>query len=120
MKLNVIVAEKEGGVFTIAPVGPIDSNTYAVLNEKVNSVLAKSPKVIIFDMAGVTYISSAGISVILRAKKGLKQSSGMLTIVNLRPKVKRVFDIIKALPDQQVFASVEEMDAYLDKIQKQL
>jgi hypothetical protein len=32
--------------------------------------------------------------------------------------VKKVFEIVKALPTMKVFESIEEVDAYLSKIQK--
>ena len=36
-------------------------------------------------------------------------------MVNLQPQIKKVFDIVKALPDQQIFSSLEEMDGILMK-----
>ncbi|MCX6356979.1 MAG: anti-sigma factor antagonist, partial [Candidatus Aureabacteria bacterium] len=62
----------------------------------------------------------AGIRVIVKAQKAVKARSGKLMVVNLQPRVKKVFDIINALPGQQIFASVEELDKYLDAIQKSL
>ncbi|MCX6354190.1 MAG: STAS domain-containing protein [Candidatus Aureabacteria bacterium] len=118
MSLTVTVTEKEGGFIMIAPVGSIDATTCAVLEEHVDSALRKLPKVVVFEMHGVEYISSAGIRVILKAQKALKAAGGEMTMVRLQPKVKKVFDIIRALPSQQIFASVEELDAYLDNIQK--
>lgn len=118
MSLNVAVNEKERGTFIISSTGPIDTNTSAALEEKVNSVLNKRPKIAVFDMKGVTYISSAGLRVVFKAKKTLKQNKGEFYIVNLAPSVKKVFDIVNALPDQEIFESVEELDSYLDKMQR--
>lgn len=118
MSLTVSMSEKEAGIVTISPVGVIDASTYPVLETQVDSVLRMPPRALIFDMAGVTYISSAGVRVILKAKKYLARDKGKVMMVNLQPSVKRVFDIINALPPQQLFASVEELDAYLDKMQK--
>jgi anti-sigma B factor antagonist len=118
MPLSVSVTEKEPGVLTLAPVGSIDTTTYSILEEQVDSILGKSPKVLVFEMHGVDYISSAGIRVILKAQKALRAAGAKMMLVRLQPKVKKVFDIIHALPSQQIFASVEELDAYLDKIQK--
>ena len=41
------------------------------------------------------------------------------TMAKLQPQIKKVFAIINALPDQQIFNSVEELDEYLAKMQKQ-
>lgn len=118
MPLDVSLMEKEKGVFIISPIGPVDSDTYLVLEKQVDAVLDKNPQVIIFDLKGVNYVSSAGLGVVFKAKKSLKQNSGKLYLVNLSPPVKKVFDVVNALPEQDVFASVEELDNYLDNIQR--
>jgi hypothetical protein len=41
-----------------------------------------------------------------------------VTLANLQPPVQKVFDIVRALPAADIFASVEEMDAYLDAMQR--
>jgi len=118
MPLNVTVNERENGMVLIVPVGSIDTTTSAILETQVDAVLRGSPRVLIFDMAGVTYISSAGLRVIIKSKQLLVPKGGKVMMVHLQPRVKRVFEIIKALPPEAVFESVEEMDAYLDGIQK--
>jgi hypothetical protein len=40
--------------------------------------------------------------------------------MNLQPQIKKVFDIINALPSMQIFASIEELDEYLDAMQKKV
>ncbi len=119
MPLEVMVLEKEEGVFVVSPTGSVDSDTYLVLEKEVDMILEKKPKVVIFDMRGVNYISSSGLGVVFKAKKTLRQNQGKLYLVNLTPPVKKVFDVVNALPEQEVFASVEELDNYLDKIQNE-
>jgi anti-anti-sigma factor len=82
-------------------------------------VLQSAATVIIFDMAGVDYMSSAGVRVVLKARKVLKKKNGKALLVNLRPPIKKVFEIIKALPTTDVFSSVKELDQYLDRMQRQ-
>ena len=117
MSLTVTITEKKPEIFIVSPVGSIDSITYTILEKEVESVLDLSPKAIIFDMKGVTYMSSMGVRVILKTKKTLKRNEGKLIVVNPQPQIKKVFDVINAFPPQQVFASVEELDSYLDEIQ---
>ena len=118
MALTVKSNEKGPGVFVILAIGSLDTNTYQVLDEEVNSLLEKSAKMIVFDMEYLDYISSAGISVILRARKGLKKQNGEVMMVNLQPQIKKVFEIIKALPSQGIFKNIQELDDYLDTMQK--
>jgi len=34
--------------------------------------------------------------------------------INLQPQIKKVFEILNALPSLKVFASIQELDSYLD------
>ena len=57
---------------------------------------------------------------IFRARKLLAARGGTLVLANAQPQVQKVFDIVKAVPLSEIFRSVEEADAYLDKIQKKI
>jgi len=118
MSLKVNTDQKRPGVFVVSPIGSIDSNTHTILDEKVDNVLENSPDVVIFDMEFTDYINSTGIRVLLKTKKALKKSAGKLLFMNLQPQIKKVFEILQALPTMKVFASIDEMDAYLDAMQK--
>lgn len=120
MPLNITSREKEPGVFIISSEGSLDTNTYSVLEKQVDSILEGSPKVIIFDMEYLNYISSMGVRVILKARKVLEKHAGDIVLLNLKPHIRKVFDIINALPSEQVFSTVEELDQYLDKMQKKI
>jgi anti-sigma B factor antagonist len=39
-------------------------------------------------------------------------------MVNMQPAVQKVFDIVRALPLKSVFRSIEELDEYLDAMQR--
>jgi anti-anti-sigma factor len=89
-----------------------------VLDEEVDSVLSQNPDVIIFDMEFLDYINSMGVRVLLKTKKEMKKKAGKVAFMKLQPQIKKVFDILNALPTMQVFASIEEMDNYLEAMQK--
>jgi anti-anti-sigma factor len=118
MPLKVKSTARDEGVFVLSPIGSIDAHTYAVLEEKVDETLAQQPDVIIFDMEFADYISSTGIRVLLKTKKALKETDGRMVFINLQPQIRKVFDILKAIPSLKVFASIEELDRYLDVMQK--
>ena len=69
-------------------------------------------------MQGLSYISSMGVSTILNARKSAEQKGAAFVMTNLKPQIKAVFDIIKALPDVCVFENMEEADRYLTQMQK--
>jgi anti-anti-sigma factor len=118
MPLKVTSTMKRPGVFVINPIGSIDANTYTVLEDKVEELLKAVPDVIIFDMEFADYISSTGIRVLLKAKKALQATGGRIVFMKLQPQIKKVFDILKAIPSLKVFGSIEELDEYLDVMQK--
>jgi len=108
------------GVYVVSPVGSLDTNTYSTLQQEVESLLQESPQVIIFDLKELNYISSSGVSVILMARKVMKSNEGEVLLVNMQPQIEKVFEIIKALPDQRIFKDIEELDSYLDRMQKKV
>jgi anti-anti-sigma factor len=118
MELKVNVVEKTPGYFVFKPVGSIDSVTGEMLEQRVNYILKGSPKGIVFDMQQIDYMSSAGVRIVFKVQKEMKQKGGMFSIINMQPQIKKVFEIINALPTLHVFESIEELDQYLDKMQK--
>ncbi len=118
MQLSVTSKEKSPGVQILSLIGSLNTNTFPLLEKEVNVVLEESPDVLIFDLEQLEYLSSAGIRVILKANKAMKQKNGKAMFTNMQPQIKKVFEIINALPHQQIFSSIEEMDQYLDTMQK--
>ena len=115
-ELNVKVQETKPGSITITIDGRIDSTNYINFEESVKPVMDKNPKTVVLEMAGMDYISSAGLGVIFTMMKNLKDNQGELLLCNLQPQIKKVFEIVKALPPSSIFSSMEEADAYLDHI----
>ena len=109
---------KGTGLYVVSPEGSLDTNTYPILEEKVDTILDDSPSWMVFDLQKLDYISSMGVRVIAKAKKFFKNSEGTITLLNPQPQIRKVFEIIKALPSEHIFESIEEMDRYLDNIQK--
>jgi anti-sigma B factor antagonist len=118
MPLKVKSVPRGPGVVVVSPIGSIDANTFNVFDEKMDDILEQKPDVIIFDMEFVDYLSSSGIRVLLKTKKALKQTDGRMVFMKLQPQIQKVFDILKAIPTLKVFASIEELDNYLDTMQK--
>jgi anti-sigma B factor antagonist len=120
MVLKVKSYSKRPGVVVVSPIGSINAGTYSILEEKVDEILESPPDVIIFDMEFADYISSTGIRVLLKTKKAMKAANGRMIFMNLQPQIQKVFDILKAIPSLKVFASIQELDQYLDSMQKRV
>jgi anti-anti-sigma factor len=117
MALKVNTAVKRPGIFFVAPIGSIDAAGQPIFQERVDSVLNQNPDVIIFDMEYADYINSMGIRVLVKTRKAMKKRGGKVVFINLQPPIKKVFDILNALPSLKVFASIQELDSYLDAMQ---
>lgn len=120
MSLTVISSERAPRVFTLYPSGSLDSNTYTILEQKVDFLIREGgARLITFDMAGVDYISSMGVRTVLRTKKELQRRGGAFAMMNMQPQIEKVFAIINALPSLRIFSSTEELDDYLAEMQRQ-
>ena len=109
---------RDGGVRLVLE-GRLDSSTSPEFDLSVTGLLDTPPPMLVLDMAGLDYISSAGLRVVFKLQKAVKTVEGELLMVNLKPPVRKVFEIIDALPTLSVFNSVEELDDYLDHMQAQ-
>jgi len=115
---KIINVENRGeGVFYIILNGSLDLDTYQEVQAVIKPLLVSSTKVLMVNMKNVDYISSVGIGVILKSKIFMEESGGKFIMVELKPQVQTVFEIIKALPSMQIFANMKEVDAYFMKIQ---
>jgi anti-sigma B factor antagonist len=120
MNLTVTSKQKMDGVYIVSPSGRLDTNTYAILEERVDVVLKEEPHTLVFDMETLDYISSMGVRTIAKAQRTMKAYNGRVILLNLQPQIQKVFDIIKALPSHQVFSNMQELDDYLDRMQRQV
>lgn len=119
MNLTVTSKQKMDGVYMLSPAGRLDTGSYPLLEERVDVVLQEKPHTLVFDMEKLDYISSMGVRVIAKSQKAMKAYGGKVVLLNLQPQIQKVFDIIKALPSQQVFSTMGELDDYLDRMQRQ-
>ena len=78
----------EGAKLTLAPIGRVDTITSPELEA---AVVLDGIEELVFDLAAVDYISSAGLRVLLSSQK--KMAGKSMKIVNAKPAVKEVFDI---------------------------
>jgi len=85
MKINSTL---ENGRLTLMPVGRVDTVTSPELEA---AIVLDGITELVFDMAEIDYISSAGLRVLLASKK--KMAGKTMRILNVRPAVREVFEI---------------------------
>lgn len=120
MTLKVRVDEGRSFTKTIALEGRLDSESVAELDGPLDAVLGSPLKVLVFDLSGLEYITSAGLRSLFRAQKSMAARAGKVLLLNPQPPVQKVFDIVKAADVNEVFRSAAELDAYLDAMQKRV
>jgi len=120
MPLNVRVVEGRSFTKTVTLEGRLDNETVAALDRELDAVLQSAVRVLVLDLSGLEYTSSAGLRSFFRAQKSMKARAGQVLVLNPRPAVQKVIDIVKAVDVNQLFRSVAELDAYLDAMQKKV
>ncbi len=118
IKINQEGLAQNPPAITVSLSGSLDTATAPELERQLPTVLASPAKQVVFDLAQLKFISSAGLRVFSSVRKQLKERDGQAAFVNLQPQIKEVFEIIRSLPGIAVFASLAELDAYLAARQK--
>jgi anti-anti-sigma factor len=121
MALDIVIAELGTGGRRVALRGRLDTETAPLLDGRLGPLL-QAPEVtaLVFDLAGLEYVSSAGIRSFVKARKALEARGGGVTVAYLQPAVRKVFDIVRALPATDIFTNAAELDAYLDVMQRRV
>lgn len=119
--MSLKITATQSDPLTLALAGRLDTHTAPELDKTLDEALARNkPARIVFDLGLLEYLSSAGVRCFIRARKAIEPAGGKVAIVNPQPAVRKVLDIVKAIPPGGVFSSVAELDAYLDDIQRQM
>ena len=118
MPLEIVAAPSNPSTLVLS--GRLDSTTAPELEAVLDRVLKNAPPRLVFDLSKLDYLSSAGIRCFVRARKALEPGGGKVAIVNPQPAVRKVLDIVKAVPAGGIFKDIAELDAYLDEIQRQV
>jgi anti-anti-sigma factor len=120
MALNIRVEDGRSLTKTLFLEGRIDNESADEFDRQVEAVLGTPVKVVVFDLAKLEYITSAGLRTIFRAQKVMHARSGKAALLHPQPAVQKVLDIVKVAELGSVFRDVRELDAYLDAMQKKV
>jgi anti-sigma B factor antagonist len=113
IQIQKSVGGQNAGAVTVKLTGSLDTATAPDLERQLAPVLAGQVRDLVFDLAELKFISSAGLRVFAAARKQLKDRGGQASFVHMQPQIQEVFEIIKALPGVAIFKDVAELDRYL-------
>lgn len=109
------------GVQRVAVEGRLDAGSHADLDRALDPLLDNEDvRSVVLDLGNLNYINTAGIRSLFRARRMLATHHRCVLLVNPRPQVQKVLDVVKSAPLSEVFTSVEEADAYFDAMQKRV
>jgi anti-sigma B factor antagonist len=117
MPLKIDVVGNKPGIARLLLAGSLDSETAPQLDKAIIGV-DPGALLVVLDMKHLEFISSAGLRVIFAARKRQEARSGEVVVSNMGPGIRKVFEIVNALPSLTVFTSDAEMDDYLAAFQK--
>lgn len=118
MKLEISTTETEGGKYKTALKGRLDTVTYQDFEYEMARVVGHPKAVsVCVDLAGLNYISSMGLRALLIASKKSSARHLPFALVNPIPTVAAVLEIAQSASIFSIFATAEEADAYLQKVQ---
>jgi anti-sigma B factor antagonist len=117
MPLDIRI-QKAGGnqsdaTVTVSLAGSLDTATAPELEARLAPLLGGSTTDVVFDLAGLKFISSAGLRVFGATRKTLRERGGQVSFLHMQPQIQEVFEIIRSLPGVAVFRDVAELDRYL-------
>jgi anti-anti-sigma factor len=118
VRIDAAIAER----VVVRPIGKLDAVSCQEFDRALDGVLAQAPRggTLVIDLAELEYVSSAGLRSLFRARKAMRTNGGFSLIVHAQPQVRKVFEIVKAVPVHEIFRSVEELDAYLAEMQRKV
>ncbi|WP_141454408.1 STAS domain-containing protein [Pseudoxanthomonas sp. z9] len=120
MSLEITLLPPGQGSQRVTVAGRLDTHTYEDLDEALAPLMTSQLHSLVLDLSQLEYISSAGIRSIFKARKTLAAHGGKVLVVNPQPQIQKVFDVVKAVPLNDIFGSTAEADAYLDAMQRKV
>ena len=86
--------EKAGQLLVVTLGGRLDATYHSLLRDTVGAEIESTgAKGVVFDLAGLEYISSAGFREFFLLGRQLQRLGGALAVCALQPSVRRIFDI---------------------------
>jgi anti-sigma B factor antagonist len=113
IQIQKSITGQDTGAVTVKLTGSLDTATAPELERQLAPVVAGIVNDIVFDLAQLKFISSAGLRVFSATRKTLKERGGQASFIHMQPQIQEVFEIMQSLPGVAVFKDVAELDRYL-------
>ncbi len=110
--MDISVNEK-GNLSVLMLQGKLDLANAGELKSAVKSLLEQDKSLIHLNMSGVDFINSSGLGALVSLMKEIRVHRGRLTISNLAPYVKEIFEITQLSNVFEIYRDeLEAIDSY--------
>lgn len=99
---------RRDGIMIVAVKGRLDAVTSVDFEKELMGLIQSGEASLILDFAGLDYISSAGLRVLLKAAKESKSRKGRISLCNTRDYIREILEMSGFLSFFPVFASLDE------------
>jgi anti-sigma B factor antagonist len=113
-KMMEITTSKFDRFSVVNPFGKIDAFNAPQLEESLNDLLNRGEKNVIIDFSGVSYISSAGLRVLLVTAKRL-HSDGQFALCQLKREVLEIIEMVGFTKIINLYDDLESAKAALSR-----
>lgn len=102
-----IQIQESGNAWVVSVAGKLDAVSAADYEKAVSQLIADGKTALVADFANLSYISSAGLRVLLSTAKQLKPKGGKVVFANLQDNVREVFEMTGFSSILSIHPSVE-------------
>ena len=88
-----ITLEQKADRTIVALSGQLDTLTSVDFEKEVLALVNGDERNIVLDCAGLSYVSSAGLRLLLTLQKGMKAKGGTLTLEKVQPDIMDIFKV---------------------------
>lgn len=99
---------RRDGILTFTISGRLDGYGAGQLSDAWAAALQDDDRSAVFDLAGLSYLSSAGIRVLIVVKKQLKERSGILALAGIQEYPKNVLEMAGVAPIFSLYPGVDK------------
>ena len=90
MELGIV---RENGILIASPQGRLDGSNAQEFQGSLTEAISADDRAVVLDLADLSYISSAGLRVILMTTKTLQRQNTGLAVCSLAEPIREVFEI---------------------------
>ena len=84
---------KQGNITILQALGRLDSTSAPEMDRCLNTLIGGGARQVVLDLAGLEYVSSAGLRTFLSAAKRMKQAQGKLALACPTPQIRQILDM---------------------------